>query len=233
MLANYLTALKNIIIPRICFSCEEKIPKGYLCQKCFSRIEFINPPVCKFCSNTLVREKGNICPKCAKLAFPYEKLICATKYRGPIVELIHSFKYKNYDFLVELFAPLLIKHLTRIGFEPTGYSFITAVPLHKAKLRDRGYNQSALLAQYLANYFKISFKNDIIYATRESLSQAKLDKKSRLTNTKGIFSVKTELENKKILLLDDIFTTGSTARECALALKEKGGRVTILTLSKT
>ncbi|MDD4954443.1 MAG: ComF family protein [Candidatus Omnitrophica bacterium] len=233
MLKKYISALKDILVPRICFACEEKIPEGYLCLKCLQNIEFINPPFCTFCGCKLSAQEERICLKCAKIAFPYEKLICVTKYKSPMVELIHLFKYKNYDFLVELLAALMIVHLKRIGFEASGCDFMTAVPLYKTKLRDRGYNQAGLLAQYLANYFKISFKNDIIYATRESLSQAKLDKKSRLTNIKGIFNVRNNLENKKVILLDDIFTTGSTVSECANALKEKGARVTIMTLSKT
>ena len=233
VLKKYLAALKDILIPRICFACEEKISGGYLCQKCLSKIEFIYPPLCPFCSNRLLNKREKICARCAKITFPYERLICITKYKSPVAELIHLFKYKNYDFLVELFASLTIKHLTHIGLEPSGYDIVTAVPLYKTKLRDRGYNQAGLLARYLANYFKISFKDDIIYATRESLSQVKLDKKSRLSNIKGIFSVQEKLENKKIMLLDDIFTTGSTVKECASALKEKGALVTIMTFSKT
>lgn len=230
MLKKYLATLKDILIPRICFACEEKITEGYLCPRCLGKIEFIYPPLCPFCANRLTN--GKTCAKCAKIKLPYEKLICITKYKSPVVDLIHLFKYKNYDFLVELFASLTIKHLTHIGFEPCNHDTITAVPLYKTKLRDRGYNQAGLLAQYLANYFKICFKNDIIYATRESLSQAKLDKRSRPSNIKGIFSVQEELKNKKILLLDDIFTTGSTVKECACALKEKGALVTVIAFSK-
>ncbi|MCK9614740.1 MAG: ComF family protein [Candidatus Omnitrophica bacterium] len=233
MLKNYLMAIKDILLPKICFACEEKIIEGYLCPKCLNQIEFIYPPLCPFCSNRLTNKKEKICAKCLKKKFPYEKLICITKYKNPVVDLIHSFKYKNYDFLVELFASLMIKHLTRIGFEPCGYDIITAVPLYKTKLRDRGYNQAGLLAQYLANYFKICFKDDIIYATRESSSQAKLDKISRLKNLKGAFSAQAGLENKKVILVDDIFTTGSTVKECAYALKEKGAAITVIAFSKT
>jgi len=233
VLKDYLAKAINILVPRICFICDEKITEGYLCSKCLNQIEFIYPPLCPFCSNRLTNKKEKICAKCAKNRFPYEKLICITKYKNPVVDLIHSFKYKNYDFLVELFASLMIKHLTKIGFEPGGYDIITAVPLYKTKLRDRGYNQAGLLAQYLANYFKICFKDDIIYATRESSSQAKLDKISRLENLKGAFTAREGLENKKVILVDDIFTTGSTVKECAYALKEKGAKITVMTLSKT
>ncbi|MFA5007983.1 MAG: ComF family protein [Candidatus Omnitrophota bacterium] len=233
MLKKYLAAIKDALVPRICFSCEEKIPSGYLCQECLEQIEFIYPPLCQFCSNRLANKKEKICAKCSKKNFPYERLICITKYKTPIIELVHLFKYKSYDFLVELFAFLMINHLKKIGFEPSCYDIMTAVPLYKTKLRDRGYNQAGLLAQYLANYFKISFKDDIIYATRESLSQTKLNGKSRLENIKGGFGTKEKLENKKVILVDDIFTTGSTVKECACALYENGAAVTVLTLSKT
>ncbi len=232
-MSKYFEALKNILIPRICFICEAKISEGYLCQKCLSQIDFLYPPLCPFCSSRLAGRKEKHCAKCSKKTFPYEKLICITKYKKPVVELIHLFKYKNYDFLAELFSSLIIKHLNRTGFTPGAYDIITAVPLYKTKLRDRGYNQSAVIAQYLANYFKICFKNDIIYAIREGSPQAKLDKKNRPDNVRGNFGAKGNLENKKVILLDDIFTTGSTVKECASALKEKGAIVTAMAFSKT
>lgn len=233
MLKSYLSAFKNILFPRICFSCDEKINNGYLCEKCFRQIELIHHPLETSPNKTHGGKRENNVKGIHKITQPYEKLICITKYKGPIVRLIHLFKYQNYDFLVELLGPLMIEHLTKTGFDPSCYDYIAAVPLYSSKLRDRGYNQANLLAQYLAKHFKISLKNDIIYATRESASQTKLNKAKRSINIKGLFKVKQKLKNEKILLVDDIFTTGSTVRECACALKKSGAIVTVLTLSKT
>ncbi|MCK4912151.1 MAG: ComF family protein [Candidatus Omnitrophica bacterium] len=151
-----------------------------------------------------------------------------------MLSLIHLFKYKNYDYLAGFLSSLIIKHLSEIGFNPNKYKLITSVPLHKDKLKIRGYNQSGLLSKLLSNHFKIPFKDDIIENTNIRPSQTKLPREKREKNTEGIFVVKENLENKSIILVDDIFTTGSTVSACAKALKEKcAGNVTVITLSKT
>ncbi|MDP8290450.1 MAG: phosphoribosyltransferase family protein [Candidatus Susulua stagnicola] len=128
----------------------------------------------------------------------------------------------------------MIKHLSKIDFNPNKYKLITSVPLHKDKLKTRGYNQSQLLSKLLSNHFKIPSKDDIIENTNIRPSQTKLPKEQREKNTEGIFVVKKNLKNKNIILVDDIFTTGSTVSACARALREKqAGNITIITLSKT
>lgn len=148
--------------------------------------------------------------------------------------LIQLFKYQNYDYLGEFLAQLIVKHLKGIEFSACSYHYITAVPLHRYKLKMRGYNQAELLAGFLSNHFKIPLKNDIISVTRFKPSQAKLTKLKRQTNVKGIFKVSNTVKKLNFLLVDDIFTTGSTVFACADALKEKGANmITVLTLSKT
>jgi ComF family protein len=234
MLKNYLAALKSLILPSLCFACEKKISQGYLCLTCQEKIEFLSPVRCRLCYRQLANNQTSPCRRCHDKSFPYERLISIAAYKEPLISLIHSFKYDNYEYLAELLSSFMIKHLARIGVDLCGYDFITSVPLHASKLRQRGYNQSSLLAKLLANYFKISFKDGIIYEKEERISQTKLLKQKRQQNVKGIFIVKERLEGKKIILIDDIFTTGATAKECATALKEKGAQtVTIITLAKT
>ncbi|MBU1122213.1 MAG: phosphoribosyltransferase family protein [Candidatus Omnitrophota bacterium] len=148
-------------------------------------------------------------------------------------KLIHLFKYKHCDYLIKLFSSILTTYLSNIAFTAEDYDFITAVPMHPAKLKERGYNQSALLAHALANYFKKPLKNGIIYETKLRDSQTKLKKEERIKNTTAMFWAKENLTAKKIIVVDDMFTTGSTAQSCCQALKEKGAaRITVITLSK-
>lgn len=108
------------------------------------------------------------------------------------------------------------------------------MPMHSHKLKERGYNQAELLTKLLSNYFKISFRNDIISALYDRPSQTKLAKVQRQKNVAGVFLAEKEAKNRKIILVDDIFTTGATARACSQALKEKSAaQITVLTLSKT
>jgi ComF family protein len=234
MFKNALKTFADIVIPNLCFVCEEKITSGHLCKKCVEKIEFLFPPLCKLCSRPFVPNKKRICGKCKSTnAFPYEQLICVTTYREPIASLIHLFKYENYSYLSDTLSALMIKHLAKIGFKFSDYDIIIPVPMHRAKLRERGYNQSELLAKTIAKHFNISLRNDIINVKSLRPQQAKLDGTKRKENLKDLFEVKENMEGKNIMLIDDIFTTGQTVKECAAALKGKGARVTVLTLAKT
>jgi len=108
------------------------------------------------------------------------------------------------------------------------------VPIHRDKRKFRGYNQAELLAKVLSNHFKIPLRNDIIRVIRLRPSQTKLDKSERQNNVEGVFLAKDTAKDRNFLLIDDIFTSGSTLISCSRALKEKGANIiTGLTLSKT
>ena len=234
MFKKALKTFTDIILPNLCFVCEEKITSGHICNKCMEKIEFLFPPLCKLCSRPFPATKKLICAKCKSTnAYPYEQLICITAYKEPIASLIHLFKYENYSYLSETLSTLMIKHLARIGFKLSDYDIITPVPMHKAKLRERGYNQAGLLAERISKHFNISLRNDIISVKSVRTSQVKLDKARRKENLKNLFEVEENMQGKNIMLIDDIFTTGQTVRECAYALKQKGARITVLTLAKT
>ena len=234
MFINYLKAIKNLLFPCLCLCCERKISQGYLCGKCEEKIIFFSSPRCRYCLRPLDVSSSGLCQECSKKIYPYQRLISATVYTGPMTSLIHLFKYKNCDYLAGFLSSLIVKHLEEIGFNTNRYQLIIPVPLHKDKLKIRGYNQAGLLSKLLSNHFKIPFKDDIIENTNIRPSQTKLPKEKREKNAEGIFVVKENLKNKNIILVDDIFTTGSTVSACSKALGEKGAKnITVITLSKT
>jgi len=129
----------------------------------------------------------------------------------------------------------MIKNLKKLKINLFDYDFVTSVPLHPTKKKMRGYNQATLLALPIANYFKIPFKNDIIYSERDHKSQTTLSFAERQKNIKNSFAAKINLEGKKIILVDDIFTSGATINACSGILKEKGASkilVLVLALAK-
>jgi ComF family protein len=233
IIKKYLEALRNVFFPALCFCCERKIEEGFLCGSCFEKIEFLYPPLCRGCSTPIKDNKTGLCKNCKKEFFYYERVISATTYKEPISLLLHLFKYRHFDYLGEFLSLLVVRYLIRVGFEFSDYDFITCVPLHPAKEKERGYNQSAIISKIISFHFKIPFKSDIIYQTRLNPSQTKLSKEKREINIKDSFKVKGDLEGKRIILVDDVFTTGSTVKECCRVLKEKGANITVLTLSKT
>ena len=209
MLKNYLKAGWDLLFPLGCFACQRKIKTGYLCSTCQEKIRFLQPSA-------------------------FSQVITATEYKEPLVSLIHLFKYQHCDYLGGFLSQLMIKHLENIGFSAYNYHCITAVPLHRYKLKMRGYNQAEVLASFLSNHFRIPLRNDIISVTSFKPSQTKLGGLKRQNNVKGIFSASNTVKNLNFLLIDDIFTTGSTVFTCSKALKEKGANIiTVLTLSKT
>lgn len=234
MLKEYLAAARNIFLPALCFNCEAKIKGGYLCKACVEKIEFLYPPLCRLCSKPIDSHKTGLCKDCIGKIPPYEKVICIARYKEPLINLIHLFKYKNCDYLIDLFSHLMHSHLLKLGFNCSSYDLVTSVPMYRGKIRNRDYNQSSLLAQSFANYFKICFKDDIIYELEERISQTKILASKRRENVSNVFCVKSDVTDKKIILIDDIFTTGATTKECACVLKEAGAKeITIIALSKT
>ena len=232
MLKECLKATKDLIFPPLCFVCGKKTAAALLCLECDSKIEFLNPPLCRGCSRP-VGEDSFLCRGCKKKAYFYTKAMSITAYREPMVSMIHDFKYRHCDYLGDFLSSIMIKHLTKLGFRPHYYDCITSVPAHHLKLKERGYNQASLLAKPIANHFKITFRDDIIYETRYRPSQVKLKGSQRKENIKNCFGARNNLEYKNILLVDDIFTTGATVNTCAKILRKQGAEnITVLTLSK-
>lgn len=234
MVRNYYKALKDTFFPALCFKCGCKIAEGFLCKKCQQTLQFLYPPLCRFCANPVADNKSGLCAGCRGKTHPYERLISILAYKEPLVALIHLFKYKMHDYLQDFLAPLVITHLEKIGVSFASYDCVTAVPMHPLKLKEREFNHSALLGKLLANHFQIPFYDDIIYENKLKTSQATLAKEMRQENVRGAFEAKETAYNKKIVIVDDIFTTGATMRECAAILKEKGAtKITAITLCKT
>jgi len=232
MLDSWLKAIKNIFFPPLCIYCENKT-NNTLCPACLQKISFLYPPLCRYCSKPIRPTASGLCAQCFTKPRPY-KVISALEYKEPIISLIHLFKYKNYAWLGEFLTGLLIEHLDRVGFNSAGYDLIVAVPMHKHKLKTRGYNQACIIAGLLSKYFKIPHSNGIINNVHIRPPQAKLSQSKRLKNVDGSFIAKENLNGKKILLIDDIFTTGSTVTACCQALKQAQAQdITIITLAKT
>ena len=234
MLVKYLQAFKDIIYPSLCFACERKIPQGYLCQECQDKIAYLAPPLCRLCSKPLLHRKSDLCAQCNKKKSPFKRVLSITVYKEPMTGLLHLLKYKNYDYLGRFLSCLMIQHIERIGLDLSCYQAIIPVPLHPFKRKERGYNQTELLAEQIANHFQIPLRNDIIYQKKDKTSQTRLKKEQREKAMQGVFSAQKDLKDKNVILIDDILTTGSTLKECALALKEKGAKdIMAITLSKT
>lgn len=231
---QFFSSLINAFFPHLCYGCRNKIPQGYLCDECFEKIEFLHPPLCKLCAKPINDNVTLLCKDCRGSDPGYQRIISAVFYREPLVNLIHQFKYKHCDYLGPWLAQLLIAYLTKSGETLAWTDLITYVPLHKENLKIRGYNQSRILAKELSKHFQIPLVDDIIIEIKTKQAQASIKRENRKDNVSGIFKAGNNIFGKNIILIDDIFTTGSTLSECAKVLKEAGAKkITVITLAKT
>jgi competence protein ComFC len=226
----------NLIYPPKCVVCNSSLPaeesnNEYLCSGCFGKIKFVIHPICEKCgrlSNSLICSK---CNKKPKLFF--NRAFHVAVYDGVFKELIHLFKYSKNDYLDRFLAGFLAETILKNQFLKES-DFIVPVPLHWQEKWRRGYNQTELLACEVSKKTRMPVLSNRLVKHRKIFSQTMLSGKERLKNVKGAFKVKNSaiLRNKKILLVDDVFTTGATVNECARQLqKAKVKQINIITLA--
>lgn len=201
-------------------------------------------PICGFCGKLNTKYICNECEKIVNLEAinkidsynkNYNRHLYIFKYEGIIREKIIDYKFNNKVYLYRTFTEAVLKNKENIKFIEQ-YDFLIPVPIHKERKKVRGYNQSELIARILADEIgKIKLQVDILKKDKNIVAQSTLDKKQRSENIKGVYKVinKQKIIDRKILLLDDIYTTGSTANECSKVLKEAGCKeVGIITIAK-
>ncbi len=156
------------------------------------------------------------------------------KYEGIIRQTILKYKFRDKSYLYKTFTNFFIKNENFCGFLEK-YDIIIPVPISSKRNKERGYNQSTLIARELSKKMHKKLVINCLYKTKNIIEQSKLSKEEREKNIQGVYSLKNyrKLENKKILLVDDIFTTGSTANECCKVLYSANpAKITVLTIAK-
>lgn len=207
----------DLIFPRHCVGCQKE--GVWFCQKCKDKIIYIKTPACPKCGR--ISENGRYCQKCQKEFFLKGVLVSAHYEEGPLKEAIHTFKYDGIYHLKTDLGKILITTLSsRWNKKDTT---IIPVPLHKTRKGERGYNQASLMSQEINKYLGFEICDNKLKRIRYTKPQVKFNLKDRTKNIQNSFfwSGKDELKGKFILLLDDVFTTGSTLNECAKELKLK------------
>lgn len=213
-------AVLNFIFPQTCGICE-KICEDAICNSCKKKLEKITFPHRKcFLEITGIY---------------YDEHMHIFKYEGIIKEKLRQYKFKDQAYLCEFFAEIIYSN-KKIMKYINNYDYIIPIPLHKYRNRERGYNQSFLILKVLAKKNKnIIIKNNILQKQRNIKPQSSMNKLERKNNIKNAYTItnKLEIKNKKILLFDDVFTTGSTTNECSRMLKENGAKkIGVLTIAK-
>mgnify|MGYP000999516454 CR=1 FL=1 len=206
------------------------------CPECRRLIKFINDSLCPVCGRPFFDSAApdHICGDCLKRQPHFKIARSMASFETIIMEAVHQFKYGHKLAVGEALGTLMA-NFSFPRFDYQGYDLVLPVPLHISKLRDRGFNQSLLLARQLANKWMIPLDFSLLKRQKSTLSQTGLNKKEREENIRGAFAVseKKKATGKKIILVDDVYTTGATLNECAKTLRKAGaGEVAVLTLAR-
>jgi len=235
---NILSRILDFIYPARCQICECVLTHGrHLCHQCASKLPTVEAPFCSQCGECFDGQINDtfLCPNCHNLTFHFEFARAALKSEGNARELIHHFKYLRQIHLAPELARLAI-----LAFEDPRFStyqrngILIPVPLFWKRQRMRHFNQSEQIARHVSKLAGIPMMN-ALKRTRHTQTQTRFSRSKRLKNLKGAFALnnkhKSAIQNKPIILVDDVFTTGSTADECAKVLIENGAsKVAILTV---
>ena len=210
-------AALDLLFPRRCVGCGRE--GDFICSKCLLTIKHVYPPLCPLCGRPQVN--GVLCPDCISWQADINGIRSPLRFEGVIREAVHQFKYKNLRTLDGLLAGFLKEYLLAY---PLPINVLVPVPLHPRRLRERGYNQSGLLARGLSSLTGMAVIEDCLIRSRFALPQAKTHSVvERRTNVAGIFNcVDSRLKDKDVLLIDDVATSGATLNACAAAVKSSG-----------
>ncbi len=217
---------------RVCEAFLEITSIPYICADCWHDIQFLEPPWCDICGTPDVRGR---CDECATAPPRYGKLRSIAFYQTTLQDAIHLFKFEKKQVLAEHLIHLINAHIP-IDCCIADYDFILPVPIHKKRLRERGFNQATLLAKGIAQTEGVPVLTDTLVRHRHTVAQSSLGMEARQHNITGAFEVPNPevIRDKRILIVDDVFTTGATIREAVNELwKADPAEVDVLTLART
>lgn len=208
----------DFILPQSCLICNTEIESGMLCHKCLDYIPEVIPPFCKVCGRPL--KKGRNCRYCSgEMHIDYGRAWAL--FIPPVDKIIHHFKYRKKHKL-SIFLGQAMATIIRSDHILRNADVLIPVPLFWYKRLRRGYNQAALLSAVISSECNIS-SVDAMKRIKYTKTQTKLSEEARRKNVFNAFSINSDrVENKNVILIDDVLTTGVTMNECARVLKEAG-----------
>ena len=224
--------LGEVIFPPVCVHCREIVESGgayrHLCERCAAQVEFVRGPSCATCGHPFYGEVSleaeRTCPHCEGLSAAFRRGRTAVLFKGPVRSLVIELKYHH-----ALHVLADIQEIFRRSPEVLAYirgAVLVPVPLHARKLRHRGYNQSELIAQQLALAAGGGTRVErLLQRSLDTETQTAFDRQTRRANLKNAFALASGAAltpHQHYMLVDDVFTTGSTLHSCALALRRHG-----------
>jgi len=211
---------------------------GVVCRPCWETVKPLQGELCSRCGYAFasqnIHSERPLCGGCRRGLFRFDFARAYCRYDDPLKEIIHQFKYHPHPGLAKPLARLLFL-VYQSNFEEFSADLVLPVPMHKSREKERGFNQAYELSKYFSRLAQIPLQSKILFRINATRVQAGLSRRERRLNLVGSFQVsgRIGIKDKKVMLIDDVFTTGATVNECAKLLKQNGAqRVTVLTLAR-
>lgn len=228
--------LLDLLFPPRCQVCQS-LDAQPLCDPCRQSMRLIQPPFCQGCGRPFdpLAQGAPTCSECRQGHFRFDGSRSIGRFEGNLREAIHALKYRGRTRLAQPLGELMADCWARFAPEGVKVQLVIPVPLHVTRLRERGFNQSELLARVVAQTHGVALNTTALQRIRHTRPQIELSRSERARNVRGAFEVCDEsaVKDQTVLLVDDMFTTGATLNECARALRHAGAeRVYCLTLAR-
>jgi ComF family protein len=227
-LKTWAGASLNLFYPAICQICGQQratYNEGYVCADCWTDVRFIQPPFCERCG---LPYEGEItttfeCSNCREMDLHFRSARSAVVARGVVLDVVHRYKYSRALWFEPFLADLLIRR-AKPALEDENWDWIVPVPLHRLKKREREFNQAERLAEPLSRATNIPVNPNLLERIELTRTQTQLTRPQRMANVQSAFRMRRnqEVKGKKIVLLDDVLTTGATTSACAKVLRKAG-----------
>lgn len=219
------SALDWLYPPRcpICDGIVEK--KGAICPDCRGKLSYVKEPRCKKCGRPLLEDTREFCSICSNKAFHFREGMSVFVYDGAVRKSVLAFKFKNRPEYAFFYAEELHRQADAF-IRSRRVEALVPVPVHPSRKRTRGYNQAELLAKQLGGIMDLPVMKDQLMRTKKTMPQKGLGSRERLQNLSDAFKWKTQIGTaaRRILLVDDIFTTGSTIEACSRTILASGAK---------
>lgn len=233
--------LFNLIFPAECSLCSnslETIRERYICSNCLKKIIPIELPVCDRCGKPLVSSFNHLqhplCRECRTMRRYFTIARAVGTYEGVLKKAIWLFKYEGKTGLQSTLGQMMVDRITHLDWI-NKIDIIIPIPLCKARLRERGYNQSDILSDFMSKKLNIPVSRNNLKRIKATIAQASLKRSQRIKNVYNAFCIQRpeKFSGKRVLLIDDVFTTGATSNECSRILKKAGASdIFVLTLAR-
>lgn len=222
-------SLLELFLPRRCAGCRQSWihgDQGFWCDACLDELPWLESPICPQCGRPFPKSPSapdHLCGDCLQSLFFFDSARSATHHAGVVRQRIHQLKFGGQLHWVPPLAELLVR-LVRREAAFLRVDMISPVPLHIKRLRQRGFNQAGLLAQSLGRQLGVPVHFDCLARTCWTEPQTRLNREQRLHNVKDAFQVGDigKVRKRRVLIVDDVYTTGTTLNECAKTLKAAG-----------